>query len=161
MLRTSIVLALSTLPVAVGTHTAAHFTPVSSACPNAILHEPLLVYEVHGGTLAGPVDLNLIVFSDGQARWVDLTDADVPRGGVVNSDPDAALDLVRDLERIGGGLNCDAQGYVTDVPLHTLTLLKPGTDTRAHTFSWWLPESSNGAIQLRIEQFMAEFAPEY
>lgn len=161
MLRSTVLLLLSALPVAAGSYTALHPDTATSSCVNAILHEPLLVYEVHGGTLAGPVDLNLIVFSDGQARWVDLTDADVPRGGVVNSDPEAVQDLVRDLERIGGALNCDAQGYVTDVPLHTLTLLGPGTNTRAHTFSWWLPEGSNGAIEPRIAQFMAEFAPEY
>ncbi len=161
MLRSSVLLLLSALPVAAGSFSAVHPTSGQSSCVNTILHEPLLVYEVHGGTLAGPVDMNLIVYSDGSARWADFTDADAPRGGVVNSNPDAVLDLVRDLERIGGALNCDAQGYVTDVPLHTLTLLGPGTNSRAHTFSWWLPESSNGAIELRIQQFLAEFAPAY
>lgn len=161
MLRSTVLLLLSALPVAAGSYTALHSATATSSCVNAIVHEPLLVYEVHGGTLAGPVALNLIVFSDGSARWADLSDADVPRGGVVNSTPGAVLALVRDLEILGGGGSCDAQGYVTDVPLHTLTLLGPGTNSRAHTFSWWLPESSNGMIQLRVEQFLAEFVPQY
>ncbi len=160
MFRSALLLALSALPLA-GEHVALRPVIQSNGCANVILHEPLLVYEVRGGTLAGPVDLHLVVHSDGSARIVDVSDADFPRAAVAGADPEAVQDLLRDLERVGGMLGCDSAGMVTDVPLHTLTMLKPGTETRAHTYSWWLPENANGAIEMRIEQFVAELFPKF
>jgi len=153
-------LALSALPLA-GEHVAIRPVLHSNGCANAIVHEPLLVYEVRGGTLLGPVDLHLVVYSSGAARIVDVSDADFPRAAIADTDPDEVHDLIRDLERVGGMLACDSSGMVTDVPLRTLTLLKPGTDARAHTYSWWLPENANGVIELRIEQFIEELFPQF
>lgn len=160
MFRSSLLLALAAVPLA-GEHTAIRPVLQTNGCANSIVHEPLLVYEVHGGTLAGPVDMHLVVYSDGTARITDLTDTDVPRAAIGHTDPEAVSDLLIDLERVGGMLNCDSVGMVTDVPLHTLTMLKPGTDARSHTFSWWLPENANGVIEARIDLFVAELFPKF
>lgn len=161
MFRPTLLLALAVVPLAGEQRVAIRPVLQSGGCVNAIVHEPLLLYELRGGTLAGPVDLNLVVFSDGSARIADASDPEFPRAALGVTDPEAVSDLLLDLERIGGMLNCDEPGMVTDVPLHTLTMLKPGTDARSHTFSWWLPVSSNGSMELRIEQFIAEVFPKF
>ncbi len=160
MFRQSLLLALSVVPLA-GEHVNIRPVLQASGCANVIVHEPLLVYEVRGGTIAGPFDLHLVVYSDGAARIADLTDAEIPRGAAAQTDPDAVSDLMRDLERVGGMIDCDSLGTYTDVPLHTLTMLKPGTDARAHTFSWWIPENGAGAMEVRIQEFIAEAFPAF
>jgi len=160
MFRPVCLLAFSALPLA-GEHVALRPASVSSSCFNSIVHEPLVIYEISGGTLAGPVDLHLTVYSDGAVRIADMSDPASPRGAIERVDPEAVSSLALYLERMGAGINCDDDGMVTDVPLHTLTLLKPGTNPRGHTFSWWLPEDSNGVIEMRLEQFVAEVFPEF
>ncbi|MBL8860494.1 MAG: hypothetical protein JNK02_00640 [Planctomycetes bacterium] len=161
MLRSSLVLLLlSAVPLA-GERIALRPVPLADPCENAIVHEPLVVFERTGGTLLGPVDLHLTVSSSGTARIVDLSDPFVPRGARAYVDLEAVVDLARDLERAGAFLMCDPSTGVTDVPLNTLTILRPGTEGRAHTHSWWLPEGTNGAIEDRIDQFIAEVFPEF
>ncbi len=159
MPRKALLLAFSAVPLAGG---AVSLRPVpldnggTAGCVNTIGHEPVLIYEVRGGTLLGPVDSFLIVYGDGSARHMDLSDEGKPVARHAFPGPEAVSDLALSLERIGGMLNCDGTQTATDVPLHTLTMLKPGTEQRAHTFSWWLPESSNGVIELRIQAFLDE-----
>jgi hypothetical protein len=159
MIRSVLLLALAALPLGGQKQSAISAASDSNNCPNSIRHELLVAYEVHGGTLTGPVDLNLLVYSDGVARLVDASDSDAPTVEIVQTDPDAVGELVRDLERYGGLLNCDEQGFVTDVPLHTLTLLRAGSDERAHSYSWWLRDCSNGATEVRIAEFIADAFP--
>jgi len=160
MLRHSLLLALSAVPLA-GERSSFRPVPVQSGCVNVIQHEPLLVYEVTGSTLIGPVDLHLVVYSDGAVRIADIADTDAPLADRGLVDPEAVSDLMLDLERYGGMLECDATIQATDVPLHTLTMLKAGTDPRGHTYSWWVPEGASGAIEARIELFIAEVFPEF
>jgi len=160
MLRYSILLALSAVPLA-GERSSFRPVPVDSGCVNVIQHEPLLVYEVTGSTFIGPVDLHLVVYSDGAVRIAGTANTDAPlaQRGVV--DPEAVSDLMLDLERFGGRLECDATIQATDVPMHTLTMLKSGTDARSHTYSWWVPEGASGAIEARIEMFITEAFPQF
>lgn len=160
MFRPVFLLAFSAVPLA-GERIVLSPVSVQSGCGNSIVHEPLVVYEISGGTIAGPVDLHLTVYSDGAVRIADMSDPSAPRGAIERVDPEAVSSLALYLERMGAMINCDASGVVMDVPLHTLTLLKPGTNPRGHTFSWWLPEDSNGTIEMRLEQFVAEVFPEF
>ena len=160
MFRPVVLLAFSAVPLA-GERAVLSPLSTQSGCGNSIVHEPLIIYEVSGGTLAGPVDLHLTVYSDGAVRVADMSDPSAPRGGLERVDPEAVSSLALYLERMGAGINCDADGIVMDVPLHTLTLLKPGTNPRGHTYSWWLPEDSSGDIAARLEQFVAEVFPEF
>lgn len=155
MFPRSLLLALSAVPLA-GEHVPVRPISHTTGCSNAILHEPLLIYEVHGGTLVGPVDLHVVVYSDGFVRLTNATDPEAPEARVVRTDPEAVSDLMLDLERCGSMIECDAVGQVTDVPLQTLTVLRPGTDVRGHTFSWWLPDGTSAAVESRIEQFLAD-----
>ncbi len=159
MLRSSLLLALSALPILAGDH--ARIEPEAVGCDNVIAHEPVLVYEVHGGTLAGPVDSIVTIYGDGAVRWMDVSMPDSPRAAFVQANPLDVAELLLGLERIGGRLNCDDASFGTDLPLHTLTLLRAGTDVRAHTHSWWLPDSSNGVMEQRIEAFLDVYLPEH
>jgi hypothetical protein len=157
MLRSSLLLALAAVPLA---GDPVSIRPSAQAyCPNALDHEPVLMFERTGGTLMGPVDLLLVVHGNGRVRLADFSEAELPQGGFANVDPEAVSDLMLDLERYGAWIECDDSGMVTDVPLNTITLLKPGTNARSHTHSWWLPEGANGAIEARIELFLDEAFP--
>ena len=47
---------------------AALAAPPPAPCPNLYPHEPAVLFEVSGYTLAGPYDLELAVYGDGYAR---------------------------------------------------------------------------------------------
>jgi hypothetical protein len=158
MFPRTLLLALGALPF---TGNAVPIRPVvvGSECPNAIAHEPLLVYEVTGGTLVGPVDLHLTVFVDGAVSLSDATYGRTGKAAIGFVGPENVSTLALDLLDLGAFQLCDATGTVTDVPLHTLAMMSPGTDSKGHTFSWWLPTGSPGAVQLRLEQFIADAFP--
>jgi hypothetical protein len=105
------------------------------------------------------VDQHLTVYSDGSARLSDISNIEAPRVELAYPGPEAVSDLCLHIERWGGMLGCDATVRVMDVPLHTLTLLKGGPDARAHTFSWWVPEGSELAIEQLLGQFLADNFP--
>jgi hypothetical protein len=107
----------------------------------------------------GPVDLLVVVHGKGRVRLTDFSEAGLPQGGFANVDPGAVSDLMLDLEHYGAWIECDESGMVTDVPLNTITLLKPGTNARSHTHTWWLPGGANGVIEARIELFLDEAFP--
>jgi hypothetical protein len=73
--------------------------------------------------------------------------------------PEAVSALAFELEGYGALTFCDATGYVTDVPLQTLTFRKPGTDAVSHVASWWLPDVEHGKAQQLLERFIAKTFP--
>jgi hypothetical protein len=159
-MSTKLAMFLGTLPLALAPAQSgrAEFPEV---CPNLIPHEPVLVYEITGGTLLGPVDRTLVVYGDGTTRLTDLSDPARPRARRCIADPEAVESLALRLERYGAMLECDAPGLVMDAPLHTLTLLVGGTEARARTFSWWVPEGASGAIEHQLDAFVAETFPRF
>jgi hypothetical protein len=142
------------------------FTPAvpisldQSPCANPLRHEPVLVYEVTGGTLAGPIDLQLTVWGDGTARLCDASQPGGRAARVVVGVPEAAR-LFAKLDRDRAFRLCDSELVATDVPLHTLTIQKPATHTVSHTFSWMVPAGQHARIQQGLERFIQDNFPAF
>lgn len=129
-------------------------------CPNPIPHEPLVVYEVTGGTLSGPIDYALTVYGDGAARLCSsLGGAGTGSAQLVYVDPSVAAALRQDLEQVGALALCDQLDTVSDTPLQTLTVFRSASH-RANTFSWFELEGDPAEIPVLLDAFIAaHFAP--
>jgi hypothetical protein len=163
MKRPILITALSALtlaPVAV-VLAAAGSSGGPAPCPNLYPHEPIVVYEVSGYSLGGFIDQALVVYRDGSARLSHATlDGNGSRSQWTYVGQDAAIELARNLANLGAREVCDRPEIVADLPLTTLTIIGPQTDARAHTASWWFPDTPQlQSIQLRINGFIATFFP--
>lgn len=146
-----------TLALALGTGAAA---PAALPCVNEIPHEPVVLFEITGSTLAGPLDVHLVVYSDGFARVAYGTYDGVGSEARLTVVPPAEVqDLAQDLLLLGAGVNCDRFDFTSDVPQSTLTILRGATDARAHTYSWLGDDGANGAIEQRLHQFIQAAFP--
>lgn len=146
-----------TLALALGTGAAA---PAVPPCANDIPHEPAVLFEITGSTLAGPFDLHLVVHSDGFARLAYGTyDGVGSQARLAVVPPADVLDLAQDLVQLGAGVSCDRFDFTSDVPQSTLTVLRGATDARAHTYSWLGDDGANGAIEQRLNQFIQAAFP--
>lgn len=128
---------------------------LAPTCPNTLPHEPIVLFDVTGFTLAGPMDIQLTVYNDGTARLCQtqsMTGAIDARLNYVT--PAEALQLALDLGQLGAGVLCDSDVMVSDVPMSTLTILRDATDTRAHTFSWVGGFGPHGAVEQRLWNFI-------
>ena len=64
-----------------------------------------------------------------------------------------------DAPAFGGRFDHDDARLVTDVPLHTLTMLQGTQDSKAHTFSYWLGDGEFAAVDALLEDFIVEHFP--
>jgi hypothetical protein len=133
----------------------------TTRCANVLPHEPVLLYEIHGATLAAQVDKSLTVYADGAIRLSTGSDASPGKCTVLQVAPSVVDELRQTLVLTGGLTLCDDQRVVTDVPLHTLTLLGKTPVTRANTFSYWIGDEDYEAVDLALEQFIADQFPEF
>ena len=121
---------------------------------------PLIVYDVTGFTLAGPVDLNLDVYGSGLVKLSSASAA--PGQGkseIAHLTPQQTLALARALFFAGSFQTCDQPAAGSDVPLHTLTVFRGATDAKAHTFSWWVPEKEYATFEQLLDGFIATHFP--
>ena len=77
----------------------------------------------------------------------------------VNLSINEANQLVSDLHRAGAMILCDQEVYVTDVPLHTLTIMEPRPDAIAHTFSYWAGVGQYAATAAVVDNFVETYFP--
>lgn len=133
-------------------------SPGNPPCDNLFPHEPVVMYEVHGNTLCCLVDVQMTVWGDG---FVRAASAETASGRAQHAyvDPLLVQDLVADLGALGAGAGCDVQIFTSDVPLETLTILRGTTDGRARTWSWLGDDGHNGAVSLRLNQFLQATFP--
>lgn len=149
MLRPFAVSTLAALPLL--------FAPTAAVptCPNTIRHEPLVLFDVTGFTLAGPIDIQLTVYDDGLARVCQTQSMTGAIDARLNSvTPLAARQLVTDLAQLGATTLCDSYGFVNDVPISTLTVFRGVTDAGAHTFSWDGGQGAYAQIEQRLFTFI-------
>ncbi|MBL8857613.1 MAG: hypothetical protein JNL28_03790 [Planctomycetes bacterium] len=155
MFRSIALAALAALPFLVAAQPA-----VAPVCPNTIPHEPILMFDVNGGTLAGPVDMQLTVYNDGSARVCKTQSIfGTSDARFTTVTPLAARQLVGDVAALGAGTLCDLDDFTSDVPTSTLTILRDATDTRARTFSWTGPSGNYGLIEQRLYAFIHAHFP--
>jgi hypothetical protein len=153
---TAVVVALSILPWLQPSH-----GPVSAAaapgCVDVFPHHPIVVYEISGGTLAGPLDQELLVYGDGSARLSSST-ANFGAGSsqLTFVGDAAAAALITSLSQNGAFQLCDVPDQVSDMPLSTLTVMRGNTDSRVHTYSWFLaPQGQHATVEQILQSFIS------
>ena len=130
-------------------------------CPNLLLHEPLVLYELSGATLIGPVDRTLTVYADGALKLSAASATGPGECTLGQTTPELAQALQQELVRAGAFDLCDDARNVSDVPLNTLTLLRGAQDARAHTFSYWIGDGHYQAVDDAIAKFITVQFPEH
>lgn len=142
------------------------FAPTAppTTCPNLIPREPLVLYAQSGGSLLGTVDRSLTVYNDGTARLTSFfgtfqVQDTVSKVAITYVGVDAVEAFVSDLSNLGAGVLCDEDSQAQDAVPHVVTILRNATDTRGHTFSFLGASGPYGAIQDRIEAFIAASFP--
>jgi hypothetical protein len=151
MARTHLALTLAALPFLF----AAAPAPAPTACPNTIPHEPVVLFDVSGSTIGGPIDIGLTVYNDGTVRISSTGQFGLPsqaRTAFVGQA--AAIQLLLDLSNLGAGQLCDRYEDVPDLPVSTLTVFRNGTDPRNHTYSWVTGDGEYGPIANRLQDFI-------
>jgi hypothetical protein len=105
---------------------------------NTFVREPVVVYSSDAAGVVGQDRSTLIVYRDGLSLYSRSADAANPDGVVrsVNVGLVKVRSLLRSLIGLGAvtaldGATADPQGVA-----HTLTVMEPGTDAVAHTFSF-------------------------
>jgi hypothetical protein len=132
----------------------------NQGCTNLYPREPLVLYEVSGGSLGGPIDYTLSVNNDGSARLASSIGDGMGSSQLVAVPPAEVAALHGDLVALGAFMLCDQEELVSDVPLSTLTIFRTTPRPRTNTFSWLGGAAEVGEIQMRLEDFIAEhFAP--
>jgi hypothetical protein len=123
--------------------------------------EPTLVFDITGFSLLGELHTSMVVYNDGLVSYSN-------RSGFLGGDgqsctvsvpQNAVRKLTRNLAGAGAGALEDNQQLVLDVPLTTVTFMKPGTDTKAHTFSFYIGGSAHSEVSQIIGEFVAENIP--
>lgn len=150
----------SLLPATAPVQSAAGASPAEQ-CPNLLLHEPIVLYEISGATLLGPVDRTLTVYADGALKLSAASATGAGECLLGQTTPEVAQKLQQELVQAGAFDLCDDPRNVTDVPLNTLTLLRGAQDARAHTFSYWIGDGHYLAVDLTIEKFINAQFPEH
>ena len=159
MLRSFLAGTLAALPLAF-TLAPSPANPATAAaaqagCQDLWAQHPLVVYDVTGSTLAGPVDLSLVVYDSGVAKLSSASGA--PGQGKARVEyltPQATLALARALFQSGSFQTCDQPLAGSDVPLKTLTVFRGGTDAKAHSFSWWITENEYAVLEQHVTDFI-------
>ena len=136
----------------VGLQGQGQLTPTAK---NRIDREPVVMFDVNGGTLLGPVFEHLAVYSDGSASYTSFSSlaAASVEGTTVSADD--LNRLVQDLEAAGARTLLDQQMTVTDVPLTTVTLFRGSTDAQAHSFSYWIGADVYDTTDDVLSEFIA------
>ncbi len=142
-----------------------HQIGISVLPGNLQMREPILVFDVSGSSLLGPLHSRLSVYNDGLAtvsRWSD----NVVFGG---EDGDAAINYVgseavdslrKQLSAAGAFSLTDQLLIVADLPLSTVTFFrKPGTRSVANTYSYWVGTGEYGAVNTVIANFIDAHFP--
>jgi hypothetical protein len=160
MLRAALALIVAAVPF---TLAAAPQIIAPAPCLNPLVHEPLVVYDVNGSTLVGAVYRNLEVYNDGYAQihQVGTGGFYTTKAEVAFIGASAAASFASSLAAAGAGTLCDDSNIVLDVPMQTLTTLRDATDTRGHTFSWWIPTGAYTTVDQKIQSFISATFPNF
>lgn len=136
--------------------------PVPIDVCNSIQREPVLSYDTSGGTLLGPYNVNVQVFSNGEIKYSRSIGL-LPDVAVVHaSAPTAAINQLRtDLYAAGAFTLCDQDMFISDVPLNTITVYRGNMNGRFHTFNFWIGGTNNayGNVLQIINDFVNTHVP--
>ena len=162
MIRHTALIALTILLWLRPSQTPIFPSPHAQACTDVHPHQPIVVYEVSGGTLAGPIDLELLVYQDGSARLSSST-ANFGSGKSQNAyvGDKAASAFLTALSQNGASQLCDLSDLTSDMPLSTLSVMRGNTNARIHTFSWFFATDQHAAVEQIVQAFIASNFPNF
>lgn len=128
-----------------------------------VTQEPVLIHDVSGYSLIGPIHFRFTVYNSGLCS--------IAEQGTLNEDGSAAFtyvtpsevrELTTALYKAGAFDIDDNAGPVFDVPLTTVTFFaRPGTSSRANTFSYYLPNEKQQAVLAVTNGFIDEVFPNF
>lgn len=134
----AILVASTTAALAAFSQEAESQIVISNSC-NSIRRELVVSYDTTGGTLTGPININLQVYNNGEVKYSrssgltpDTTIAHVNVGTA------AVKNFANQLRSAGAFTLCDQNIAVADVPLSTLTLTTGSPTGKYHTFSYFI-----------------------
>jgi hypothetical protein len=126
---------------------------------SAFDHEPVLIYEVSGGTIAGPTRLLLTLYTN-EATLVQQQGTAPETLCTATLTADQIRELQRDLRQAGAlRLRDQRTNPVPDVPLTTVTFFVPlgnSGKSQANTFSYYVPSGRASDVEDVIRAFIAE-----
>jgi hypothetical protein len=126
-------------------------------CPDLLQATPIVTFDVSGFTLAGPLHTHLVVYDNGLAALSSAGGFPGSGDGTAEFEflpPADALGLLSDLRAAHAFELCDDTTQVADLPLTTVTVMTPGSDSKAHSFSYWIPSSPR---HHEVAQTIADF----
>lgn len=161
MIRTLAAATLLAGTVALVALTTTETTAAPATAAQHIRQEPVLVYDVTGGTLSGPVHAHLTVYNSGLVTYSEAAGLGTP---VVNARtayvaPDLVHALAKSLSAAGAFALPDQPLAVADIPLKTLTVFRGDTDAFAHTYSYWMGLDSYAAADQAVRDFINTHLP--
>ena len=137
--------------------------PVEAQDPMS--NAPVVIVDVSGATLLGPVHRHLAVYSSGRVSYcaIDsqggLRELQVPVARSIAIDPVQVQAFAMGLERMGAWSLDDQKVMATDVPLVTVTVLQGEGAAKGHTFSYWIPTDGYHGVDTAIQNFVASVLP--
>lgn len=157
---TFLVAAIALVPLQPATTPLAPPAPAAAACPNPWVLDPLVVYSITQGTLVVFVDESLVVEATGTARLSRSTQDGVGSKSVsIHVGAAAARQLLHDLSQARAAIACDGPAAPIPTPMKSLTVLREGTDTRAHNVSWLVPLPEHQALEQILDAFVTTHFP--
>ena len=159
MIRSTILVSLAASAFLMTSFQRPQVQPIAR-CSNLWPSQPVLAFDIAGGTLAGPVNKHLVVYSDGHALFADMNSIfGSPRAAVVYLQPFEIEILRMNLATAGAYVACDDTAIVTDVPLRTVTVFGRTQDAPAHTFNYLIAGSAQSGTEQVIQQLIATHFP--
>lgn len=132
------------------------------ACADTIPMHPVLVHDVAGSTLIGPIYRHLVVYSNGHAHLSATTyepDPGRAQTGILTLAEVAQLRA--DLASAGAFTSCDNDLPVSDVPVTTVSVFRGATNALAHTYSFLAPDAQQAAVEAVVQQLVATKFPNF
>lgn len=118
---------------------------------------PVVVYDVSGATLAGPVSRNLVIYSNGHVQLSQAAGVASLPWAFASHLSQAELQRVIDALRPWSHL-LDEQPQVADVPLQTLTTIGPQGNARS--VSWYIGHQGHDHIENIVDGLLEEKFPQ-
>lgn len=135
--------------------------PISEAAYGAEAGcEPLVIYDVSGNGIGGPIHLHLVVYSDGLTAISSLVVTQL-KADFERLSPERARALVEKLVEAGALEMTDAAHVVGDMPLTTVTIFAGSGVTAGHnTFSFRVTDTPTlKAVASILNAFIDETFP--
>ena len=156
--------ALAAVPFAVAPIVSAWSAAPVPQSSGVIQNEPVVVYNVTGGTLTGLIHRQLTVYNSGFVTIAKLDEPVFPQPAEIQEvrtaqvGPQAATQLLISLVQAGAVQLEDQSFPVSDVPLKTLTILEGKTFALSRTFSWYVG-GDYAVVDQALNKFIGDTFP--